>query len=106
MKKYIFSVIFSTALVINCGSTTVQSHPTPVVTDTAMCVTADQHLASLCSADSSKNAYCCLVDALTKKGKNYTQFCIEKQNEGVFLNPRCISQVTSCDQIDACTQSN
>lgn len=103
MKKFIFmSILF--CLAIGC-SQPVPPHPTPVVVDTAVCIEADQHLQQLCNADPTKNAYCCEVSAPTKKGKSFTQFCIEKQNQGVFLNPRCLSQVSSCDKIDACTQS-
>lgn len=90
---------------IDCGSVAVAPHPTPVVTDTSLCPVADTNLANLCKADSVKNAYCCQVDAVTKKGKSFSQVCTEKQGEGVYFNPRCISTVTSCDQIDTCTQS-
>lgn len=31
-----------------------------------------------------------------------TKFCIDTQDNGVWLNPGCVSSVTSCDQIDAC----
>ncbi len=30
-----------------------------------------------------------------------TEFCIHQQANGVFINPRCVIQVTSCDQIEA-----
>ncbi len=30
-----------------------------------------------------------------------TAFCQHQQANGVFINPRCIMQVTSCDQIEA-----
>lgn len=108
MKKLIFPTLFAITLltvIVGCPPAPVPPHPTPVVTDTFLCPDADTHMAALCQADPVKNAYCCQVDALTKKGKNYTQFCIEKQNQGIFLNPRCVSQVTSCEQIDVCTQS-
>lgn len=105
MKKIIFSLIFATALIDGCPSQPVQPHPTPEVADTALCPNADEHLTQLCQADPVKNKYCCQVVAPTKKGKNFTQFCIEKQNEGLFLNPRCLSTVTSCDQIDVCTKT-
>ena len=31
-----------------------------------------------------------------------TKFCIDTQDNGVWLNPICVSKVSSCDQIDAC----
>lgn len=79
--------------------------PTPVVTGTDQCGAAEQNLHNLCNMDPVKNNYCCQVVAPTKKGKSYTQFCQEKQNQGIFLNPKCVSGVTSCDQIDPCTNS-
>ena len=30
-----------------------------------------------------------------------TQFCQHQQANGVFINPRCVMQVTSCSQIEA-----
>jgi len=104
MKNFLLLSILILS-VASCPKPPVAAHPTPVVTDTAMCVEADQHLAALCNADPSKNAYCCIVDAKTKKGKTYTQFCIEKQNQGIFLNPKCISQIKDCGEINNCTQS-
>lgn len=105
MKSFIISSILLSFVLIACAGVPIAPHPTPVVTDTAMCVDAQTHLEQLCQADSSKNAYCCKVVAPTKKGKSFTQFCIEKQNQGVFLNPRCVSKVNSCGEIDRCTQS-
>lgn len=107
MKNFLlFCVVFFAILInVGCPRNPVSPHPTPVVTDTNMCVEVETHLTQMCNANPTKNAYCCQVSAPTKKGKSYTQFCIEKQNQGVFLNPKCVSQVTSCDQIDQCTQS-
>lgn len=103
MKNLIFcSFLF---ILIGCPQNPVTPKPTPIVVDTEMCDTADKHLAQLCLADSEKNKYCCMIGSPTKKGKTYTQFCIEKQNQGVWLNPRCVSQITSCEQIDNCTNS-
>lgn len=104
MKRIIFCAVLF-CLNTGCPQPPVGPHPTPVVTDTNMCVPAEEHLQELCKADPVKNSYCCKVAAPTKKGKTFTQFCIEKQNQGVFLNPRCLASVTSCDKINACTQS-
>lgn len=111
----ILKLFFNTSLVLGaCAISSgcpIQSNditpptPTPVVTDTDQCNAAEQHLNTLCKADPVKNNYCCQVVAPTKKGKSYTQFCQEKQNQGVFLNPKCVSSVLSCDQIDPCTNS-
>ena len=109
MIKNIFSFIFTASLAILAPacppSNPPTPHTTPVVKDTAMCSDADVHITQLCNADHIKNKYCCDVVAPTKKGKSFTQFCTEKQNEGLFLNPSCLAQVTSCEQINVCTNS-
>ncbi len=32
--------------------------------------------------------------------KTCSQFCLDQETNGVFLNPKCVTQVTSCDQIE------
>lgn len=106
--KSLLMIATSLTLVSGCPTQNEQPvppHPTPIVTDTDQCGTTEQHLHDLCNADPTKNAYCCAVVAPTKKGKTYTQFCQEKQAEGVWLNPKCVEAITSCDQIDVCTNS-
>lgn len=34
-----------------------------------------------------------------------TQFCQHQQANGVFINPKCVMQVTACDQIEAARAS-
>jgi len=107
MKNFLlFFITLSVIFIVGCPPPPVAPHPTPEVKDTFLCIDADEHLNQMCHLNPTKNEYCCQVGSRTKKGKTYTQFCIEKHNQGIFLNPGCISQVTSCDQIDACTQSN
>lgn len=36
--------------------------------------------------------------------KSCEQFCKDQQTNGVFINPRCVMQVTACDQIEAARQ--
>jgi nitrous oxide reductase accessory protein NosL len=75
----------------------VPPRPTPVVVDTDQCAAAEANL---------KAQHCIPVDQpYTKKGKSFTQFCQDKQAQGIFLNPACLAKVTSCDQVDACTGS-
>lgn len=31
-----------------------------------------------------------------------TQFCIDTENAGVWLDPVCVSKITACNQIDQC----
>ena len=30
------------------------------------------------------------------------QFCVDTENQGVWLDPTCVAKITSCDQVDAC----
>lgn len=37
----------------------------------------------------------------TKKGKSFTEFCLDtQQNGGIDLNPKCLATIKSCDEID------
>jgi len=106
MKRFLIpSLFFIIFPIFGCPQNPVAPHPTPEVKDTAECPNAQEHLESLCNQDKIKNSYCCKVVAPTKKGKNFTQLCIEEQNKGVFFNPKCLSSINSCDQIDVCTSS-
>jgi len=87
------------------GSDPVPPKPTPIPTDTGMCQSAEDHLTQMCKSDPQTNSYCCAVVAPTKKGKSFSQFCQDKQNDGVSLNPKCLSEVKSCGEIDSCTGS-
>jgi hypothetical protein len=41
----------------------------------------------------------------TKKGKYFGEFCQETISNGIDLSPKCISEITSCDQINPCVQN-
>lgn len=105
MKNNILSLIFVGAAVVSCAHNYDQIRPTPVTGDSNMCAVASAHLSQLCEQDPVKNKYCCDVNAPTLKVKTFTQFCIEKQYQGVALNPGCIANVVYCEQIDICTNS-
>ena len=109
MIKELGIILLSMTMLHDCkptiGSDPVPPRPTPIPTDTNMCANAEQHLDQLCKADPSGNSYCCAVVAPTKKGKTFTQFCQDKQNDGVALNPKCLSEVKTCGEIDSCTGS-
>jgi hypothetical protein len=109
MIKQLATILLSLTMFHDCATNTTNStvppRPTPVPVDTDMCSAAEQHLQQMCNSDQTANAYCCAVVAPTKKGKTFTQFCEAKQNEGVFLNPKCVSEVKSCGDIDSCTGS-
>lgn len=104
MQKTIIIAFLTILTPLSCPEQGTPPTPTPVVTDTDSCKSAEQNLTNLCKANAA-NSYCCATVSPTKKGKLFTQVCQEKQAEGVFLNPKCLSTITSCDQIDSCTKS-
>lgn len=73
----------------------VQPKPTPIVTDTEQCDLAQINLLRLRCPEGNP----------TKKGKTFSDFCKETQNNGIFLNPKCLATLTDCSQIDSCTNS-
>ena len=83
------------ALDCNPKPTPVSPRPTPVVQDTEQCLSAEKHLEELK----------CIKHTFTPEGKSFSLFCQETQNAGVFLNPKCLATVNSCDQVDDCTHS-
>lgn len=113
--KYFSLILLFTIGFIGCQLQTVTPPPAPaptVITPPApppaplsACEQAQKRLEQLCLADAVSNQYCCAVVMVTKKGKPFAQFCEEKQAEGVFVNPECLSSVISCDDIDFCTRS-
>jgi hypothetical protein len=36
--------------------------------------------------------------------KSCTDFCKDQQNNGLYLNPRCLLQIKSCDEIETARQ--
>jgi hypothetical protein len=62
----------------------------PVVEGTEWCERAEKNLVALG----------CEEGKPTKKGKSFAQVCKETQDNGVDLNPKCLSTIKSCDQID------
>jgi len=45
---------------------------------------------------------CPTLGARTKKGKSFTDFCIETQNNGIYLHPRCLAEARTCEAARAC----
>ena len=81
------------------NDTYVPPQPTPVVKDTEWCQAAEINLQQLeCIPDDQP---------YTKKGLTFTQFCEQKHEDGVFLNPKClateVTEKTTCSYIDVCT---
>jgi hypothetical protein len=101
MKK----ILLLSLLLIACDTTTqttkvtpnIPPTPTPLVIDSEYCGEAEVHLKEI--ACIPKN------EPYTKRGKSFKQFCEETQENGVFLNPKCLTTVNSCEEIDYCTMT-
>lgn len=101
MKK-LFTLIIA-SMIISCPKqqNDLISTPPPVKADIDWCQKAEINL---------KNLNCIPTNGpYTKKGLTFTQFCIKKQNDGIYLNPKCLAtQVTvktGCSYMDVCTGS-
>ncbi len=94
MKK-LFLLLTLTILACNTSEPNVP-HPTPVVQDTDKCPLAEQKLKAL-GCISATEPY------TKRNGLSFTTFCENLQNEGVFINPSCLADITSCSQMDVCT---
>jgi hypothetical protein len=67
--------------------------PAPEVDDPA-CITAEANLKIVCPE----------VAKPTKKGKNFAQWCVETENNGINMNPKCLTVAKSCKDADLCLQ--
>jgi hypothetical protein len=96
LKKIIFSLAFILTachpIVIKPASV---AHSTPVVVDTDLCGAAQANLQKLGCISTT--------DPYTTKGKSFEEFCRETQNNQIFINPRCLSSVQSCQEMNGCT---
>lgn len=95
MKKILLFCLF----LIGCPITPMEhpapARPTPQVKDTNYCSLAEKHLKQLGCEEAKP----------LKDGTTFTQFCEATQGNGVFLNPKCLSQIKSCSEVDSCTFS-
>lgn len=97
-------VLFLFACILcGCHTPSVKLHP--VEDDSQYCGLAAEHLGMLCQQDLKANEYCCQVSRPTKKGKTFEQLCREKEFNGINFNAQCLSEVSVCGDIDACTGS-
>jgi len=123
MKK-IANVLFiaCVALIIGCPKPVVVTPVPPVVTDQNVCVDACANLQKLgckegdpidmgtrCDAfGNCKDVYgqtdaSQTCDATTNKCMtSCANFCVAVENQGVWLDPTCVSKITACSQIESC----
>lgn len=112
MMKTLFAIIALSLLVSGCPRIEVTPNP-PVITDQANCSSACARLKILrCEegTDLDMKKACVTIDECGKgqtcvDGRcivTCTQFCTDTENRGVFLDPTCVMNITSCDQIERC----
>jgi hypothetical protein len=41
----------------------------------------------------------------TKRGERFGDVCRELHAAGIFVNPRCLSTIASCSDVDVCTKT-
>ena len=91
------------ALVAGCQSS---STAVTVPPDTNLCAAACQHIGPVDAGGIGCEEGEPLYDS-NKPGpegvpnETCTEFCEHQQGQGVFVNPRCLMQITSCDQIES-----
>lgn len=113
MNRLQFIAFSLTVMSINCNP-----EPTPdppVVTDQAMCGAACDRL-NLLGCEEGKPIDMYVECAPTSgcgggmecyDGGCYTtcaEFCVQTEDQGVWLQPGCVMNILSCDQLEQCAQ--
>lgn len=114
--------MFALVAALSCTITQPGTSPAPLaVTDQSHCVTACAHLAALgCAQSNPIDMHAtCRVNSDCKGPTGVpdtfqtcsaagtcmttcTNFCIETENNGVYLDPTCVAAISSCSQVDTC----
>jgi len=85
-----------TLLVLRCGSQ--PPTPPPPQPDTNLCEAAEQNIERLQCKDRLGNPMW-----INKRGERFKVMCEQVQTEGgVFLNPKCASEATTCKEVNQC----
>ena len=106
------SIIFLSALLLGCQEKPITPMP-PLVTDQAACPAACSNLQKLGCEEgrpidmgmSCKDDSGCHVGHTCQAGKcvaSCNKFCVDTENNGVWLDPICISGIMSCSQVEDC----
>ena len=66
-----------------------------------MCTAAEAKLLSLSCTDSRGK----LLGGKNEHGVSFTDRCKNVQDNGVFLNPRCLSNIHACSEVNPCLQA-
>lgn len=93
MRKLLFLTLLLTA----CPTTVppIPIPPDPIFDDENVCVTASKTIDKVCPKLS-----------FTPAGKPFDQFCREKMQQGVPMNPSCIVNASSCEEANRCLGSH
>ena len=97
MKKLILMCLALLVMAPDCGPPTPVPPPVPtppVPPDTDKCVSACANLTKL---------HCSEGDPIKMSDGSVVtceQFCRDTQNQGVYLNPDCVSKVTKCSDVE------
>jgi hypothetical protein len=94
-------IILFSILLISCASNKdYLPHANPITLDNDYCAAAELNLKTLKCIPEDK--------PYTKKGKSFSEFCIDTQINGIFINPKCISTIQSCEDFtkDVCTEKS
>lgn len=99
MKKLVFLCLFLVACQNGCPiqptPDPVQPHPTPVPTGSEFCDLAEKRLQDLQCAEGNP----------TKKGERFGDVCRELQSKGIAIDPKCLSEIKTCADVDVCTHT-
>lgn len=119
MSKLFIFTFSCFAFVVSCSNFTAKNQrglvpQPPIVTDQNMCSRACDNLTKLKCPESQpiKLARRCSPQTKCDSGQSCVNgnctvpcvtFCIQTQNVGVWLNPSCVANIRTCNDIDACT---
>jgi hypothetical protein len=106
-------MVLLAAIFVGCPKSLGVTSQPPVVTDQDQCVPACAKLKELHCADGEPidMKKSCVIQAECGPGQTCSggtchasceQFCRDTEDQGVWLDPICVSQITSCDQVDSC----
>lgn len=95
MKSIIFILLISGCVAHNDVIVTTQ-----VVPDTNYCYSAEANLRNLQCRDSTGD-----LMWQNKSGEHFATTCKRIQEEGgVYINPKCISNAKTCEELNVCPQ--
>lgn len=100
-------------LAFGCSTTTSVTPTPPVVTDQADCSAACSNLRKLgCEDGLPIDMHVkCTIKQECNDGQECVngscqasceQFCLDTENQGVWLDPGCVAHINACNEIDSC----